>query len=234
MQNVSAYGQQASDVIESVEVYNLELKAKSYKLKADCGFGYRKSVFNTTEKNKYVILSVNIKLKKNGKPKTEYPDVKKYFEEKTISDPSLQQIREAITEIRVRKGFDPNTRWSAGSFFKNPILSVSQYANARAKVAIKFGEKMANELDALKNKFTRTSGEIKIPAGFILDKLLNLKGMRVGDAELSDKQVISIYNRGHATAKDVVGLYTEVCNLVRDATGITLAHEPEFVGIDEK
>ena len=230
MQNVGAYGEQASDVIESVEVYDV-MKHETCIMKHDAlGFGYRKSIFNTSEKNKYVILSVDIKLAKNGKPKTEYPDVKKYLEEKKMLQPTLQQMREIIIEIRKRKGFDPNTRRSAGSFFKNPILTPDQYKRVREKVAMKFGESMAIQLEELKNKFTRSSGEIKIPAGFLLDQLLHLKGMRIGDAELSDKQVISIYNRGNASATDVLALYAEVCRLVRDATGITLTHEPEFVG----
>lgn len=233
MQNVGAYGQQASDVIESVEVYDImNHETCSMKQKA-CGFGYRKSIFNTSEKNKYVILSVDIKLNKNGKAKTEYPDVKKYLDEKNIANPTLQQMRELIIGIRTAKGFDPDQRWSAGSFFKNPILTPDQYKRVREKVAMKFGEAMATQLEELKNKFTRSSGEIKIPAGFLLDQLLHLKGTHVGDAELSDKQVISIYNRGNATATDVLALYTEVCRLVRDATGITLTHEPEFVGIHE-
>ncbi|MEK7583450.1 MAG: UDP-N-acetylmuramate dehydrogenase [Patescibacteria group bacterium] len=233
MQNVGAYGQQASDVIESVAVYDIQNHQSSIINQQSCGFGYRKSIFNTTEKGRYVILSVDIKLAKNGKPKTEYPDVKKYLEEKKITNPTLQEMREVIIEIRTRKGFDPSTRWSAGSFFKNPILTPDQYKRVREKVAMKFGESMAIQLEELKNKFTRSSGEIKIPAGFLLDQLLHLKGMRIGGAELSDKQVISIYNRGNASAVDVLALYTEVCRLVRDATGITLIPEPEFVGIQE-
>src|SRR3989344_1195973 len=230
MQNVGAYGQQASDVIQRVTLYDIQNQSVNIKNQNECGFGYRKSIFNTSEKNRYVILSVDIRLAKNGKPKTEYPDVKKYLDEKQITSPTIQQMREAIIEIRTRKGFDPNTRWSAGSFFKNPILTPDQYKRVREKVAMKFGESMAIQLEELKNKFTRSSGEIKIPAGFLLDQLLHLKDMRIGDAELSAKQVISIYNRGTATAADVLALYTEVCRLVRDATGITLTHEPEFVG----
>ncbi len=232
MQNVGAYGQQASDVINSVEVYDVMNHATCNMKQKDCGFGYRKSIFNTTEKGKYVILSVDIKLAKNSKAKSEYPDVKRYLDEKNITNPTLQQMRDIIIEIRTRKGFDPNQRWSAGSFLKNPILTPDQYRRVREKVAMKFGESMAIQLEELKNKFTRSSGEIKIPAGFLLDQLLHLKGMRIGDAELSDKQVISIYNRGNATAADVLALYAEVCRLVRDSTGITLTHEPEFVGMD--
>ncbi|OGN28782.1 MAG: UDP-N-acetylenolpyruvoylglucosamine reductase [Candidatus Yanofskybacteria bacterium RIFCSPLOWO2_01_FULL_49_25] len=234
MQNVGAYGQQASDVTTSVDVYDIELKAKSYKLKAELGFGYRKSIFNTTHKGRYVILSVDILLSRGKVAYIEYPDVKRYMEEEGIAQPTLAQMREAITAIRTSKGFDPDQRWSAGSFFKNPILTPDQYSRVREKIAIKFGPAKTEQLDELKNKFTRNPQEIKIPAGFLMDTLLHMKGMRVGDAEISDKQVISIYNRGKATAKDVIALYSQVRKLVLDATGITLTHEPEFVGIEEE
>src|SRR3990167_8910358 len=78
-----------------------------------------------------------------------------------------------------------------------------QYSRVREKIAIKSGPAKTEQLAELKNKFTRNPQEIKIPAGFLMDTLLHMKGMRVGDSEISDKQVISIYNRGKATAKDV-------------------------------
>src|SRR3989344_8622262 len=76
MQNVGAYGQQASDVIQSVTLYDVENQSSNVKDQKECGFGYRRSIFNTTEKGRYVILSVDIKLNKNSKPKAEYPDVR--------------------------------------------------------------------------------------------------------------------------------------------------------------
>ena len=92
MQNVGAYGQQASDVIQSITLYDIENQSVNIKNQNECGFGYRKSIFNTSEKNRYVILSVDIELNKNGKAKTEYPDVKKYLDEKNIINSTLSHF----------------------------------------------------------------------------------------------------------------------------------------------
>src|ERR1700682_5819218 len=134
VQNVGAYGQEVSDTIESVRALDLrgpDLKEGRIVVlpKPACGFRYRTSIFNTTERGRYIILRVNYRLKRGGAPTLKYADLQKHFAERK-TPPSLAEIREAVREIRRSKGMlivprDDDSR-SAGSFFKNPVLSEAQ------------------------------------------------------------------------------------------------------------
>ena len=206
IQNVGAYGTEASEVIESVEVFdraNNDLRIMSNE---ECGFEYRRSRFNTTDKNKFIILRVLLKLKKNGRSNLSYEDVKSYFGNRLPAGktgiPKLIELRNAIIEIRKNKGQDPNEIWSAGSFFKNFVVCDNEGV------------------------------EYKISAAEILDKRLGLKGLQVGGAKLSEKQVINMVNTGNATARDCIELFERVRAIVLDKTGLKLVNEPEFVGFE--
>lgn len=204
IQNVGAYGQQASDVIESVEIFDTIHYALSTMYCADCQFGYRRSIFNTTEKGKYVILSLALKLSKNGMPNTSYG----------LKPGTLREMRDQVIAIRKSKGQDPSRYWSAGSFFKNPIVTEEQYA----------------KLDPKTPRYAARDGKIKVPAGYLLDVICGLKGMTVGGAKLSELQVINIINTGNATADNVLNLFKKARDIVYEKTGIMLENEPELVG----
>src|SRR6202166_22299 len=134
VQNVGAYGQEVSDTIESVRVLDLKEDRIVVLPKPACGFRYRTSVFNTTERGRYIILRVNFRLKRGGAPSLKYADLQKHFAERLAekkTPPSLAEVREAVREIRRSKGMlivpgDDDCR-SAGSFFKNPVLSEAQF-----------------------------------------------------------------------------------------------------------
>jgi len=220
IQNVGAYGTQASDIIESVAVYDLKLKAKSYKLKADCKFEYRRSVFNTEEKGRYVILSLLLKLSKNSVPNTSYG----------VKADSLQGMREAIIATRKSKGQDTSEYWSAGSFFKNPIITEKEYATLPPGTP-RYPVSPPDPLLSIRRG--ALAGElVKVPAGYLLDKICHLKGLAIGGAKLSELQVINIINTGEATAQDVLNLFKKARKIVYQKTGITLENEPELVGFE--
>src|SRR6202166_667130 len=130
VQNVGAYGQEVSDTIESVRALDLREDRVMVLPKPACGFRYRTSIFNTTERGRYIILRVNFRLKRGGAPSLKYADLQKHFAERLAekkTPPSLAEVREAVREIRRSKGMlivpgDDDSR-SAGSFFKNPVLS---------------------------------------------------------------------------------------------------------------
>lgn len=236
IQNVGAYGAEASNAIESVEVYDRNSATTKQLSNAECEFAYRKSIFNSREKGRYVVLAVTLKLSKTGVPDISYTDVARWFAEREIPSPSISEVREAIIAIRKRKGQDPSQYWSAGSFFKNPRLLPSDYEKVHATIEKNLGGDAVRALDELLQKIKPRRGEealLKIPAAFILDKLLGLRGMQEGGAKLSELQVINITNIGSATTKDVVTLFEKVCSLAKEKTGITLEHEPEFVGIPD-
>src|SRR3954468_16421745 len=128
VQNVGAYGQEVSETIESVTALDLNSGSIEELDNAQCGFGYRTSIFNTHERGRYVVLNVTYRLQHNGKPNLKYADLQKHFAGR--SEPTLAEVREAVRAIRLSKAMlivpgDDDCR-SAGSFFKNPIVSVSK------------------------------------------------------------------------------------------------------------
>ena len=122
VQNVGAYGQEAKNVIESVTVFDRQTGQITSIDNAGCGFSYRSSIFNTAYKGRYIIFYINFILQKNGQPNLSYRDLQKKF---NGQNPSLQEIRQAVTEIRDTKFPFPTEakKGNAGSFFKNPILA---------------------------------------------------------------------------------------------------------------
>ncbi len=222
IQNIGAYGQQASDVVESVEVLDTSVNEIKVLGKDECGFGYRKSIFNSGQKGKYVVLSVTFVLQKNGAPNLTYPDLQKR------NCKTLAEIRSAVIEIRKNKGFDPSEHGTAGSFFKNLVLNDQEFEVLREHVYYGWGPRYVEQLLEVRGKFG------KVPTAFIMDKLLNLKGAQVGGAVLSDQQVLNIINTGEATAEDVMTLFKKVRREILSRTGMVVTNEPELVGFSQK
>src|ERR1700681_3765281 len=136
VQNVGAYGQEVADTIESVRALDMKEDRIVVLPKPACGFRYRTSIFNTAERGRYIILRVNFRLKRGVAPSLKYADLQKYFAERK-TPPSLAEVREAVREIRRSKGMlivpgDDDCR-SAGSFFKNPVLSEAQFKELAAR-----------------------------------------------------------------------------------------------------
>lgn len=234
VQNVGAYGQDASQVVHAVEVLDtttMEIKNLSNK---DCNFTYRKSIFNSTEKGRYIVLSVTLKLNKKANPNIAYKDVEKYFAERTIQNPSQRQIREAIVSIRNGKFPFPVKAigGNSGSFFSNIQLTEDQYVEFEKKVANIFDPPTMEVLQNMRSRFT--SGElIKIPTAFILDKL-GLKGTTVGGAIVNPNQPMVLMNIGNATSSDVMELFKKVRQTVYNQTGVKIINEPELIGFTKQ
>jgi UDP-N-acetylmuramate dehydrogenase len=142
VQNVGAYGQEVSDTIESVRALDLKEDRIVLLPKPACGLRYRASIFNSTERERYIILRVNYRLKRGGTPSLKYADLQKRFAESPAEKPpSLAEVREAVRQIRRSKGMllvpgDEDCR-SAGSFFKNPVLSETQFKELSERAASK-------------------------------------------------------------------------------------------------
>src|SRR5213594_4010919 len=140
VQNVGAYGQEVSETIESVRAYDLKTNRVVVLPEAACGFRYRTSIFNTTERGRYIILQVTYRLPQGGPPSLKYADLQKHFAA-TGSPPSLSQVRAAVRQIRQSKGMlivpgDSDSR-SAGSFFKNPVLSETEFHDLASRAELK-------------------------------------------------------------------------------------------------
>jgi len=237
VQNVGAYGQEVSDTIESVRAFDLKEDRIVVLPKPACGFRYRTSIFNTTERGRYIILRVNYRLKRGGAPSLKYADLQKHFAERLAEKkmPSLAEVREAVREIRRSKGMlivpgDDDCR-SAGSFFKNPVLSEAQFKDLAARAASR-GLEVPN-YPAARSQYQDTQHkdtQRKVSAAWLVEHAGFSKGYATGAAGISKKHALALTNRGDAKASDIVALKDEIQRGVQEAWGILLEPEPVFIG----
>src|SRR6266852_4079247 len=228
VQNVGAYGQEVADTIESVRALDLKEDRIVVLPKPACGFRYRTSIFNTTERGRYIILRVNFRLKRGGAPSLKYADLQKHFAERLAekkTPPSLAETREAVREIRRSKGMllvpgDDDCR-SAGSFFKNPVLSEAQFKDLAERA-----ESRGLEIPS----YPALDAQRKVSAAWLVEHSGFSKGYALGAASISNKHALALINRGDAKASDIVELKDEIQHGVQEAWGILLDPEPVFVG----
>jgi len=228
VQNVGAYGQEVADTIESVRALDTKENRIAVLPKPACGFRYRSSIFNrgenTGDRGRYIILQVNYRLKRGGTPSVKYADLQKYFAE-TKATPTLAAVREAVRQIRRTKGMlivpgDEDSR-SAGSFFKNPVLSESQFRDLAARAQSK-GLEIPH--------YPALEAQHKISAAWLVEHSGFAKGFRLGRAAISSKHALALINADGAQAHDIIQLKEAVQQGVQSAWGILLEPEPVFVG----
>jgi UDP-N-acetylmuramate dehydrogenase len=234
VQNIGAYGQQLSDVLESAEVLELATGAVCEFSPADVELGYRRSILNTTRKGEFLILRIKLKLSKRARPNLRYQDVEAYFAERSLSNPSQAEIRQAIVAIRDRKFPFPREErgGNAGSFFKNLVLTAAEYSALEARVSSRFGTAALSRLTELRN-LSASQGAIRIPTAFLISAC-GLKGHEIGGAKVNPTQPLVILNQGGATANDVMRLAGHIRRTLHRETGVLLNLEPELVGFSEQ
>ncbi len=228
VQNVGAYGQEVSETITGVRVLEIATGKIRNLTKAECGFSYRTSIFNSTRQNQFIVLCVDYRLSRDATPRIEYADLRKYFAS-TAAAPTLQQTRDAVRSIRHSKAMlivegDEDCR-SAGSFFKNPVVSADEAARFQTLAEKKSPGKSLP-------RYPGADGRIKLSAAWLVEQSGIPKGYSRGPAAISRKHTLAIVNRGGATAKDILALKDEVQRRVLDAWGVRLIPEPVFVGIE--
>ncbi len=224
VQNVGAYGQEVSETIVSVLAFDLDQNRVRELNATECGFSYRTSIFNTSRRGRYIILRVSYALTPEGSPRLQYADLQKYFAGRD-GTPTLTQVSEAVRQIRASKGMlispgDPDSR-SAGSFFKNPILSASQHDELTRRAA---------ERKLKVPSYPALSQQRKISAAWLVENSGLKKGYAKGQAGISSKHSLAIVNLGGATAADIIALKDEIQTRVEHAWGIRLEPEPVFMG----
>jgi UDP-N-acetylmuramate dehydrogenase len=224
VQNVGAYGQEVSETIESVEVFDLrDGQVRELGVEAS-GFAYRSSIFNTTERGRFIILRVTYALVPGGEPRISYADLKRHFQGRETS-PNLAETREAVRHIRALKGMlivagDPDCQ-SAGSFFKNPVISREQHADLEKRAAAK-GLTLPSYPALEKNK--------KISAAWLVEHSGFARGYGFGHVGISSKHTLAIVNRGQATAVEVLALKDQIQQRVEEIWSLRLEPEPVMVG----
>jgi UDP-N-acetylmuramate dehydrogenase len=215
VQNIGAYGAEAKDTIVSVEAVDMRSGKIKFFSPAECDFGYRNSFFKTPDGRNFIVSKVTFGLKKEGKVNIGYKDLKNYFS-KTTATPSLSEVRDAVLLIRKGKFPDLATTGTAGSFFKNPIVSKTKY------------EELKHEFPGVPG-FEMADGTMKVPLAWILDNILHIKGKMDGHVGLYKAQPLVVVNDGAGTSRDVIKLVEEVAAKVKEATGIELAWEVEHL-----
>jgi UDP-N-acetylmuramate dehydrogenase len=224
VQNVGAYGQEVSETIESVQVLDRRDSQVRELCNEACGFSYRASIFNTTESGRFIILRVTYALTPGGEPSLTYADLKRHFEGREAA-PNLAETREAVRHIRALKGMlivpgDPDCQ-SAGSFFKNPVLSPEQHEELKRRAEARgFSVPSYPALETRK----------KVSAAWLVERSGFVRGFGFGHAGISSKHALAIVNRGGATAAEVLALKEQIQQRVEEIWGIRLEVEPVMVG----
>lgn len=232
VQNVGAYGQEAKDVIVSVDALDTQTKELVTLSGNDCKFSYRSSIFNTTQKGRYIIFYTRFKLSKIPRPVLTYKDLALIFPE---GQGVLEDIRKAVIQIRDRKFPFPNTpkKGNAGSCFKNVYLSSSEFGQFKERIKVGFESQILDRLNEIEKRFTEED-RVKIPAAFLLD-ICGLKGLTFKGALINPLQPLVIVNAsGDASSFDVLEIMKIVKHTVYSKTGIALNIEPELVGFTKE
>ncbi|MCX6204118.1 MAG: UDP-N-acetylmuramate dehydrogenase [Bacteroidetes bacterium] len=210
IQNIGAYGVEAKDCIESVTAYDTTMSSFVTLTNSHCLFGYRSSLFKH-EKNRYIITSVQFILQKQPIFRTEYGAIKEVLHQKNNKQPSVEAISNAVIQIRTEKLPDPKKIGNAGSFFKNPTISKSEFENLIALFPKIIAFPISDEL-------------YKIAAGWLIETC-GWKGLQKGNVGCYEKQSLVIVNYNHATGKEIYDFSEEIIQSVQSKFNILLERE---------
>ena len=216
IQNIGAYGTEIKDTFElchAIQINNQENKTFQ---KEECNFGYRESIFKQEAKNKYIITSVVFKLTKNNhKINTSYGDILKELEEQNCTNPELKDVSNAIIAIRKKKLPDPKELGNSGSFFKNPIISKSEFESIHSK----HPEMPFYEI---------SNNQVKVPAGWLIEQA-GFKGKRFGDAGIHINQALVLVNYGNATGQEIVDVSKNIQQTIKKIYNIDIEAEVNII-----
>lgn len=211
VQNIGAYGVEAKDIIYKVEAVEIATGKVVNFDNADCQYSYRQSKFKHEWRDKYLVTHVIYRLSKTFTPDLDYGNIRTSLAAKHIAEPTAQQLRDVIIEIRNAKLPDPKVEGNAGSFFMNPIVEKAKY------------DELAAQYPGMPH-YTIDAEHEKIPAGWMIDQC-GWKGKSLGRAGVHDKQALVLVNRGGATGEEIVKLCETIRKDVFEKFGIEIHPE---------
>ena len=209
VQNIGAYGQDVSETFIKADVYDFKTGEFKTLEKSDFHFSYRHSIMNTTEKNRYFVISIFLELKKGEMSRPFYNSIEKYIEQHKITNFTPGSIREIVSEIRADKLPDPKEKASAGSFFKNIYLTEEE-----AKIAEEKGYPVYHGHDGL-----------KINSGWLIENA-GFKGKLLHGIRVNEKAALVLINESAKNYEDLAAARAEIIQTVQDKYGYTLEQEP--------
>ena len=224
IQNVGAYGQEVAEVVAKVRVLRRDTLALEELGPEDCGFGYRQSLFKR-EPGRFVVVGVRFALRPHGAPTVRYAEL-----QRTIgSDATLAAVRRTVLDLRRRKSMvidphDPNHR-SAGSFFLNPVVPD---AEAQRVVEQAVRENVVSA-PADVPVYPAANGEVKLAAGWLIEKSGIAKGTRRGAIGVSTQHALALVHHGGGTTSDLLAFADEIRARVYDRFGVHLEREPRVL-----
>ncbi|MCF2532576.1 UDP-N-acetylmuramate dehydrogenase [Yinghuangia soli] len=230
IQNVGAYGQEVSETIALVEVYDRQTGRMDMLDPSECGFAYRTSIFKGD--TRYVVLRVHFQLHAadGQSAPVKYAEVARTLGIEPGERVPLATARDTVLGLRRGKGMvldeaDHDT-WSAGSFFTNPILTEAAFADLERRAAERLGA------GAEPPRYAAGEGLAKTSAAWLIERAGFTKGYGTGPARISTKHTLALTNRGSAKSEDLLALAREVRDGVREAFGVELVNEPVFIGAE--
>lgn len=215
MQNIGAYGVEVKDLFVELEAYELasgEVRTFSHD---ECSFGYRESVFKRHLKGKFIITSVTLKLSRNPALNTSYGAIGQRLEEMGIASPSIKDVSDAVIHIRQSKLPDPKEIGNSGSFFKNPVISKSDF------------EVLEKKFPEIVN-YPLPDGTVKLAAGWMIDKA-GWKGKTIGNYGVHKNQALVLVNYGGAKGADIYQLSENILASVKTLYDIDLEREVNII-----
>jgi UDP-N-acetylmuramate dehydrogenase len=215
MQNIGAYGVEIDQVFHQLEAWHIEDRELHTFNAEDCEFGYRESVFKRKLKGQYVIVSVTDRLSTQPQLNTRYGAIEQELERMGVSSPTIRDVSNAVINISSSKLPDPREIGNAGSFFKNPVVSMETYHAIKA---------------AHPELVSYPSGDgMKLAAGWLIDQA-GWKGYREGDIGVHAKQALVLVNYGNGKGRDIYDLSTRILDDVEKRFGVRLEREVNMIG----
>lgn len=215
IQNIGAYGSELAEFFHSLTFFDFQTGQTRVLSREECLFGYRDSVFKHALRDRAVIVDVSFALPRQWQPNLRYAELSAELGARAVSDPTAQDIADAVIAIRRRKLPDPAEIGNAGSFFKNPVVSREQHAQLLAR-------------HPQLVSYPQADGSIKLAAGWLIDQC-GWKGRSLDAAGVHERQALVLVNRGGATGQAVLALAAKISDDVRARFGVSLEAEPVIV-----
>jgi UDP-N-acetylmuramate dehydrogenase len=215
IQNIGAYGCEVAEFVAAVEAWDMHDQRLVTLDHATCAFGYRDSLFKR-EPGRYIVTAVRFVLPRNRPLRTDYAGIDAQLARMGVDKPAPFHVAEAVVRLRTQKLPDPAVIGNAGSFFKNPLVAADQAASLRHQYP---------EFPT----WPQADGRCKLSAAWMIESC-GYKGLRDGDAGISNRHALVLVNHGHASGPQLWALAQKVMLGVQQRFGVQLAPEPVIVG----
>ena len=215
IQNIGAYGVELKDVFYSCQAFEIATGTFKKFTNEDCRFGYRDSIFKNELKEKNIITSVKFKLSLIPNLNLKYGAIEQELTNRGITNPTIKDISQVVSHIRVSKLPDPSTIGNAGSFFKNPVITADQFEQVRSKFPEVVNYPAGNDL-------------VKLAAGWLIEQC-GWKGKVVGHTGTWKNQALVLVNHGEATGEEVYSFSSQIIDSVYRKFGVLLDREVNII-----